>query len=189
MNAGLSERLDKLLNAYSHHYNVQRDTAVEGGNFPASAEFYLRDENRLLTKDHIYYAVEQHEYVYFFLAEHLDEATLRRQIILSQQAGLARVRPHKEHMCSYVTLVILADTIEPQAAALLKKTRLRKNYRFTLYGWMEYRIAAMECSTGRSFSNPAGREARKTLEDNFGNQTNRNKKGEIIYEWFGTFTH
>ena len=94
--------------------------------FPASAEFYLRDENRLLTKEHIYYAVEQHEYVYFFLAEHLDLATLQKQIGLSRQAGLARVRPHKEHMCSYVTLVILADTIDPDAAVLLRKTRLRK---------------------------------------------------------------
>lgn len=50
MNAGLPERLDKLLNAYSHHYDVQRDTEVEGGRFPASAEFYLRDENRLRPK-------------------------------------------------------------------------------------------------------------------------------------------
>lgn len=189
MDTALQQRLDKLLNAYSHHYNVERDTAVEGGFFPASAEFYLRDENRLLTKEHIYYAVEQHEYAYFFLAGHLDEAALREQIALSQRAGLARVRPHKEHMCSYVTLVILADTIDPQAAALLTKTRLRKNYRFTLYGWMEYRIAAMECSTGRFYSNPAGREARKTLENNFGDPKPSKKKGEIIHEWFGTFNH
>lgn len=133
--------------------------------------------------------MEQHEYVYFFLAGRLDEAALREQIALSQRAGLARVRPHKEHMCSYVTLVILADTIDPQAAALLTKTRLRKNYRFTLYGWMEYRIAAMECSTGRFYSNPAGREARKTLENNFGDPKPSKKKGEIIHEWFGTFNH
>lgn len=189
MNAGLPERLDKLLNAYSHHYDVRRETEVEGGSFPASAEFYLRDENRLLTKEHIYYAVEQHEYVYFFLSEHLDQATLQKQIELSQRAGLARVRPHKEHMCSYVTLVILADTIDPQAAALLKKTRLRKNYRFTLYGWMEYRIAAVDFSTGRFYSNSAGREVRKTLENNFGNPIKKSKKGEIIHEWFGTFGH
>ena len=125
----------------------------------------------------------------FFLAEHLDLATLQKQIELSRQAGLARVRPHKEHMCSYVTPVILADTIDPDAAVLLRKTRLRKNYRFTLYGWMEYRIAAMECSTGRFLSNPAGREVRKTLENNFGNPIKKSKKGKIIHEWLGTIIH
>lgn len=187
MEAMLQQRLEKLLNAYSHHYDVRRDVAVEGGRFPAAAEFYLRDENRLLTKEHIYYAVEQHEYVYFYTTGHLDAATLQAQIALSQRAGLARVHPHREHMCSYVTLVILADTIDADAATLLRKTRLHKSYRFSLYGWMEYRIAAMECSTGRFLSNPAGREARKTLENNFGNHAK--KKGEIIHEWFGTFTH
>lgn len=186
MSTNLQARLDKLLSAYSHHYNVQRNVQAGDGTFPAAAEFYLRDENRLLTKEHIFYALEQHEYVYFFLTEHLDADTLREQIALSQRAGLARVRPHKEHMCSFVTLVILADTIDPQAKALLKKTRLRKTYRMMLHGWMEYRIAAMECSTASFLSNPAGREARRTLEKNFGNKVTQTR-GERIYEWFGTF--
>ena len=171
MDMTLQERLEKLLSAYSHHYNVTRDVEVEGGSFPAAAEFFLRDENRLLTKEHTFYALEQHEYAYFYVTEHLDANTLRRQIALSQRAGLARVRPHKEHMFSYVTLVILADTIDPEAKALLKRTRLRRSFRLMLHGWMEYHIAAMECSTVSFLSNPAGREARKTLENNFGNKT------------------
>ena len=172
---GLQERLEKLLNAYAHHYDVRRNEERSGGQFPAFAEFYLRDENRLLTRDHVFSAVEQHEYVYFFLADHLDAALLREKIEQSQQAGLARIHPHKEHMCSFVTLVILADTIDPEAAALLRRTCLRKNYRFAFYGWMEYRVAAMECSTGQFLSNPAGREARRTLENNFGNKLNSRK--------------
>ena len=170
MEVSLQQRLEKLLNAYSHHYDIQRGTEVEEGLFPAAAEFYLRDENRLLTKEHIYSAVEQHEYTYFYLAEHLDAETLREQIALSQRVGLARIHPHKEHMCSFVTLVILADTIDPEAKILLRKTRLRKHYRLCFYGWMEYRIAAMECSTGSFLSNPAGREVRKTLQNNFANR-------------------
>ena len=176
MEESLQARLDKLLNAYSHHYEVQRDAA--GSGFDATAEFYLRDENRLLTKEHIFYALEQHEYVYFYLTEHLDADTLRAKIALSQQLGLARVRPHKEHMCSFVTLVILADTIDAQAKTILKKTHLRKNYRWMLHGWMEYRIAAMEGSTNSFLSNPAGREARQTLANNFGKPKSKAIKKE-----------
>lgn len=188
METSLQEKLEKLLNAYSHHYDVQRNVTVDGGQFPAAAEFYLRDENRLLTKDHIFYALEQHEYVYFFLTRHLTAAALREQISLSLRAGLARIHPHKDHMCSFVTLVILADTIDPEAKVLLRKTHFRKMYRLMLHGWMEYRLAGMEVSTASFFSNPAGREARKTLENNFGNKV-KTKKGENIHEWFSSFGH
>ena len=51
------ERLEKLLNAYSHHYDVARDVAVEGGSFPATAFFFLRDDNYLISKNHVLHAV------------------------------------------------------------------------------------------------------------------------------------
>ena len=92
-------------------------------------------------------------------AKALTERTLK--------AGLAAIRPHKEHMSSFVTLVVLAETIDPEAKKVLKKTRFHKNYRLSLHGWMEFHIAAMECSTRSFLSNPAGRGARKTLEANF----------------------
>ena len=161
------ERLEKLLNAYSHYYDIERDVVVEGGSFPAAAIYYLRDENYLISKKHVLSAVENHQYVYFYLAEHLDAADLQHQIDLSLQDGLGRIKPSKEHMSSMVKLVILADTIAPEAKELLKKTRFRKNYRLALHGWMEYHIAAMEISTASFLSNPAGKEARKLLEQNF----------------------
>jgi hypothetical protein len=168
MEMTLQDRLERLLNAYSHYYDIARNVEVEGGSYPATAFYYLRDENYLLTKKHVLNALENHEYVYFYLTEHLDADTLRHQIELSRQAGMSNIKPHKEHMSSMVTLVILADTIDPEAKTLIKKTRFRKNFRLALHGWMEYHIAAMECSTQSFLSNPAGKEARKTLELNFG---------------------
>lgn len=167
MEMTLQERLERLLNAYSHYYDIARDVQVQGGSFPATAFYFLRDENYLITRKHVLNVVENHEYVYFYLAERLDAAELRRQIELSREAGMSHIKPNKEHMSSVVTLVILADTIDPEAKALIKKTRFRKNYRLALHGWMEYHIAAMECSTSSFLSNPAGRGARKTLELNF----------------------
>ena len=161
------ECLEKLLNAYSHSYDITRDVQVEGGSFPAAAFFFLRDEHYLVRRDKTFYAVEQHDYTYFYVTDHLTTAELRRQIDLSLKAGMAQVKPHKEHMSSYVTLVILADVIDPEAKKLLKRTRFHKNFRLALHGWMEYHIAAMECSTRTFLSNPAGRGARKTLEANF----------------------
>lgn len=162
------ECFEKLMSAYSHNYDLTRDVETEeGGSFPAMAHYFLRDEHYLVRRDKQFYATEQHDYTYFLLADHLDAETLRREIERTREAGLREIKPHKEHMCSYVTLVILADEIDPEAKKLIKRTRFQKNFRLALHGWMEYHIAAMECSTLSFLSNPAGRVARKTLEGNF----------------------
>lgn len=160
--------LETLLNAYSHQYDITRDVTVEGGFFPAAAHFFLRDEHYLVRRDKQFYATEQHDYTYFYVTGRLDAAGAGALLDLALKTGLSAVKPHKEHMSSYVTLVILADTIDPEAKKLIKRTRFHKNFRLALHGWMEYHIAAMECSTRSFLSNPAGRGARKTLEANFG---------------------
>ena len=162
------ECVEKLQNAYSHNYDHTKDVETEeGGSFPAMAHYFLRDEHYLVRRDKQFYATEQHDYTYFHVADHLDAAGAKALTERTLKAGLAAIRPHKEHMSSFVTLVVLAETIDPEAKKVLKKTRFHKNYRLSLHGWMEFHIAAMECSTRSFLSNPAGRGARKTLEANF----------------------
>jgi len=57
-NLELQKKLDKLLIAYSHQYDIERDVTVEGGHFPATVTFYPRDENYLISKKHVLSAVE-----------------------------------------------------------------------------------------------------------------------------------
>lgn len=167
METALQERLNKLLDAYSHSYDIDRDVEEEGRLWPATATYYLRDENYLISKQHVLSAVEQHEYLYFHLTDHLTAEDLQSQIELSKQAGLRKVKPHKDHMFSNVGLVVLANTISPEAQQIIKKTRFRKNYRLSLWGWTEYQLAAMESSTNCFYANPAGAGARKIMEQNF----------------------
>ena len=169
-NSELLQKLDKLLNAYSHQYDIARDVTVDGGFFPATATFYLRDENYIISKKHVLSAVENYDYTYFYITDHLDAATLRQQIDLTMKVGTARVKPHRDHMSSFVSLVILADTIDEEAKKLIRKTRFQKYFRLALHGWMEYHIAAMETSTNSFLSNPAGKGAKKILEQNLGSR-------------------
>lgn len=175
MEMQLQERLSKLLDAYSHQYDIERDVETEGFVWPATATYYLRDENYLISRKHVLSAVEQHEYLYFCLADHLTAEDLQARIDLSKRAGLGKVKPHKDHMFSNVGLVVLANTIDPEAKKLIKKTRFRKNYKLSFWGWTEYQLAAMEVSTNCFFSNPAGKGARTILEQNFAPKTGRRK--------------
>ena len=176
MEPTLQDKLNRLLDVYSHLYDIERDVEIAGFPYPAAATYFLRDENYLISRQHVLSAVEQHEYVTFLVTDHLDAPALKKHIELTKQAGLSRIRPSKEHMCSFVTLVVLANTIDPEAKKLLTRTRYRKNYRMMFHGWMEYHVAAMEVSTNSFLSNPVGREARKNLEQNFGSGK-KEKKG------------
>lgn len=167
MEIAMQEQLNKLLDAYSHQYDIDRNVEVEGFVYPATATYYLRDENYLISKQHVLSAVEQHEYLYFYLTDHLTADDLQSQIDLSKWAGLGKVKPHKDHMFSNVGLIVLANTISPEARKLIQKTRFRKNYKLSFWGWTEYQLAAMEVSTSSFFSNPAGKGAKKILEQNF----------------------
>ena len=167
MEIAMQEQLKKLLDAYSHQYDIDRNVEVEGFVYPATATYYLRDENYLISKQHVLSAVEQHEYLYFYLTDHLTAEDLQSQIDLSKRAGLGKVKPHKDHMFSNVGLIVLANTISPEARKLIQKTRFRKNYKLSFHGWTEYQLAAMEVSTTSFFSNPAGKGAKKILEQNF----------------------
>ena len=173
MEIALQERLNKLLDAYSHQYDIARDVEEDSHHWIATATYYLRDENYLISKQHVLSAVEQHEYLYFYLTDHLTAADLEAQVDLSKRAGLCKVKPHKEHMFSNVGLVILANTIDPEAVKLIKKTRFRKNYKLSLHGWTEYQLAAMDVSANCFYSNPAGVGARKIMEQNFAPKNGR----------------
>lgn len=163
----LQTHLEKLLNAYSHICDLEGEVSLEGTTFPASAHYFLRDENYLISKKHVLSAVEQHEYLYFYLTDHLSLPDLLEKADLAKRLGLSRVKPHKDHMFSNVGLVILANTIDPEAAKRIRRTRFRKNYALTFHGWTEFQIAAMSVSTHCFYANPAGAGARKILEQNF----------------------
>ena len=95
------QQLNRLLDAYSHAYDVERDVTVEDTVYPAMATYFLRDENYLISRKHVLSATEQHEYVYFLQTEHLSAEDLQKHIDRTKAAGLSLVRPHKEHMFSW----------------------------------------------------------------------------------------
>ena len=79
------------------------------------------------------------------------------------EEGLSRVEPKKDHMYTYVSVVFLAESIAPEVPKLIKKTRCHRDYRMSLYGWMDYRIAAYDCTSKRIYTNWAGRPLKQTL--------------------------
>lgn len=173
-----SAQLEQLLQRYEAYFTVQRELCCGGQPFAAFAEFHSRSEKYVLVKRAQLWAAENHEYSYFVLADQLDEEMVRR----FGQAALAdaktRIQPHSEHMYSYVSLIFISDRIQEAAARLVQKTEYRKDFLLSIHGWMELRLVAYECASGRCLHNRRGKNLVALVEKN--DQKNQKKKGVVL---------
>ena len=159
-------KLEMLLEAYTHYFDIQRDVAAGEVTFAALAQYHSRSGKYILVKSARIWSIEMNEYVYFAVVDHLDAALLDTLYKAARDAGLALIKPHSEHMRSCVSLAVIADSIDEEAQKALRKIRFRKSFWLALHGWMEFCIAAIDLSAGQVFSNPAGKDVRVTLERN-----------------------
>ncbi|MBR3761583.1 MAG: hypothetical protein IKK59_02455 [Lachnospiraceae bacterium] len=157
------EALEKLLPSFQRYYNIKREEITEP--FVAEAEFYSQDESYFLMKSAQLSQSESKEYVFFAAIDHLDAVYLKELDEIAWNTGLSRVELTPLHRSTDVTLIILADTMDSEAAELIKKLKHYKSYCFTLKGWSRYRLIALETSTGRITHNHLGSELKKLISN------------------------
>ena len=80
------------------------------------------------------------------------------------ELGTPLVKPHAQHMYTYLTALVLCDEADEQALRALTKKRHRREFKLSLHGWMEFRIAAVDLSTGEITTNRAGKPFGKDLK-------------------------
>ncbi len=157
-----SEALDKLLRSFEAYYDINTDSPAEP--FAAKAEFSLHDEQYFLVRSARISEVDSKEFVYFATADILDKEALLRLDERAWTDGLAKVTPHPEHRNSDVVLIILAEQIEAEALAMIPKLRHYKSYRHGIQGWSQYRLIALELSSGKTACNRQGRDLKKLMD-------------------------
>lgn len=163
MELSSDEFFERLLLSYSDYFDIVRDTSYQNLPVAAEAAFHSRSEKYVLVKKAQLWAAEAHEYVFFVRVDHLDADTFRTYNTLLLEEGLSRVEPKKDHMYTYVTVLFLAESIAPEVPKLIARTRCHRDYRMSLYGWMDYRVAARDCASKKIFTNWAGRPLKKTF--------------------------
>ncbi|MCC8136531.1 MAG: hypothetical protein LIO76_00420 [Clostridiales bacterium] len=161
----LTQPFEKLLGRFETYYDVKRENVTPP--FDAEAEFHSHDEQFFLVRSATISEAESHEYVYFAQRGTLDVDTLRSMDEKAWEAGISHVKPHKNHRNSDVSLIILANEITDGAAAVIPQLRHYKSYHFSLQGWSQYRLIAVESSTGRIVCNRQGRDLKKLVSDIF----------------------
>ena len=154
--------VERLKKAYSAYYDIEE--IQDGSPLKALCSYHLRDSQYVLMKQAELWAAESHEYLYLWSTDHLDVPLVEEVFRRVTEDGEPRVRPPAQHMYTYLTAVVLYDSADPLALARLKKLKRRREFKLSLHGWMEFRIAAVDLSTGEITVNRAGRAIQKDLK-------------------------
>jgi hypothetical protein len=149
--------LEVLKDSYSAYYNVSE---AEAPSLPLSfrADYHNRDERYLLTKSIKYWGNEKNEFAYVFSASAPDADLIARCIDYAWNDAMPRVKPHKEHQCTNVKVVFVADTLDEAAVKVLQKDNRTKNYKFGLHGYSNLLAGAVDLQQQKTYTNKAGYE-------------------------------
>ncbi|MBR7063860.1 MAG: hypothetical protein IKI31_01700 [Treponema sp.] len=155
------EALEKFLHSFEQYYNVQKGSSCN--DFVAEAEFHAHNEQYILVKAAKIADIDSSEYVFFAKENVLSSERLSELENAAWETGLLRVKPYAGHRNTDVTLVVLADSITPDAFLQVKKLHHYKSYKFGFHGWSSFRVLAYECSSGKAVTNRHGNNLRKLV--------------------------
>lgn len=156
------EALEKrLTDSYRAYFDVE--PIEDDSTLKVRCAYHSRSSQYVLVKKAELWAAENHEYLYLHSLPQLTCGEVERIVNDVLEDGMPRIHPHKEHMYTYLTALILCDQADPDAIAFLKKVKKRREFKLSLHGWMELRIATVDCSTGEIATNRCARDMVKSL--------------------------
>ncbi|MBE5893240.1 MAG: hypothetical protein E7286_07640 [Lachnospiraceae bacterium] len=157
----VQEALEKLLPSFRRYYNVKTEDVAEP--FAAEAVFQSHNEQYFLIKSARISEANSNEFAYFYTADSLNAEELKELDRCAWERGTENVQPNYYHRSTDVALIILAEKIDEEAKKLMKKLNHSKSYQFGLQGYSNYRLVALELSTGKVFHNRQGQNLKKLV--------------------------
>ncbi len=163
MSAAGRQVLERLLAAHEAFFDVERDYAFAGRTFPGYAEFHSSASQYVLVKRAKLWEASAHEYLFFQLCDHLDRVAFDDAVAFMTTEALAKVQLDPDHMTSYLSLVLIADTVDDALVRTIKRTHFRRNFALGFKGWADLRVGVIDLARGAVVTNTQGKPLKDTL--------------------------
>ena len=166
--------LKELLRRYQANFDIYENYTVGSETYPAYAWFHSFSEKYVLRKEAQLWAIKAYEHVFFIKEKELTLELLdeyKRRITEEIEPELVRKGekyPEKDHMCSYITFVVLTDKApSKEVQSAVKKFSFDKGYMFNFRGHSEAHFICADMETGSVYTNKGGKNQKEMLEDVF----------------------
>ncbi|MEA5082871.1 MAG: hypothetical protein VB018_01820 [Lachnospiraceae bacterium] len=158
MSQDKNQFINSLLEAYETYFDIKKNIEIENIPIAAEAIFHSRSEKYVLVQSAKLWAVETNEYAYFITKEVSSAEEFKKLRDKVLEIGLKKIRPHNEHMYSYITMIYIAENIDEVTTKEIENFNCHKMFLLSLHGWMYFRIAAVDLSKNIIITNKRGRE-------------------------------
>ena len=162
-----SSMLAKLNDAYAVYFDKE-PVEADMPRLAACYAFHSADECFVLSRKVKLWRTEINEFVYVFSVPELTADIYDECRGKALELGMSRIRPHIEHKSSFITALFICDSVTEDAAKAVRGTRHHKDFLFSFHGWMDFRAAALDLSSGTAAVNRAGRDLAQFLLGNLG---------------------
>lgn len=157
--------LERLFGYYNAWYDVTNGDLGSGLPLLAFCEYRSRSEKYVLSKKAKLWAVETNDLFYLFSMPRLDRSQAEACVSFSIENALPRVKPHKEHMYSFITAFFVTDEIEDDALKFISRARFNKTYKWGFEGSSPLKAAALDARGEKIVTNNMGRDLRKQIRN------------------------
>lgn len=164
MDMELVNAVEKFKDSLSAYYNLEE---MDAEHLVVRADYFEHDESFAVTKKANLWTADSEEFLYLFNCENLTDDIYESCMNFVNEDWKTRAHIQKGHMYTYVTPVFFCNNAEISVLKKLKRCRIYKNFRFALWGWMEYHTAAYVLEENKVFSNVRGRCVKKMLSKVF----------------------
>ena len=162
----LQEYLEILRGKYEAYFDIYPDYSVLGRRLDLYACSHVRSEKFIATKKITLGAWETNEYC---LVEGHSAKVYAPQVqdftaFLVNTAG-ELVKPHKEHMSSVVTGILISERgFDPEAIHIGTRFKHGRSFRFGLRGWYSVCLLLVDLLSGQVYANSKGKEVIKSYQ-------------------------
>lgn len=149
--------IEILKDSYTAYYSVVENIDTD---LPLAfrADYCSRDEKYWLTKSVKIWGNEKNEYCYIFSAESFTPELAHKCMDWAIADGIPRVKPHSEHQCTNIKVILIADSADEETAKAVQKKSFTKNYRFGLHGYSNLLTGLTDLGTEKTVTNREGHE-------------------------------
>ena len=162
----LPEYLETLRGKYEAYFDIYPDYSMLGRRLDLYACSHVRNEKFVATKNLVLGAWETNEYCLVEgHSDKIDAPMVRDFTAFLVNAAGELVKPHKEHMSSMVTGILVSEQgFDPEAIHVGTKFKHSRSFWFGLCGWYSACLLLVDLSSGQVQASPKGKEVIKSYQ-------------------------
>ena len=160
---------ERVLESLTASYDVLRDAQVLSRRVDALAQLRALNSKYVLNRKYVLWEANTYDHALILKVQTLTAGMVEDWFaFMTREAEASLVHPGAKcppegHMASTLTLILLSDAVEPEAARAVQRAKFSKSYCFTLRGWVTGRVVAADAGSNCVFASRDAKDLKAHL--------------------------